>query len=112
LPKIPDVILSIYFRNFVVPDHILSERVAVTENDIEHLQDDVDNIAEIMRTTAKAHDEKFEELLTVVRATNAKMVKYEIGVSVALSIATALAAGLAWVMSIFGISIMDLWGKK
>jgi len=96
----------------VSESHTLSERVAVTENNIEHLQDDVDNIAEIMRTTAAAHDEKFEEILTIVRSTNAELTRYKIVSGTAVMILGGLLAGANYLMGVFGVSIADIWSKK
>lgn len=90
----------------------LQERVAVTENDIEHLQRGVNNIGEIMRETAKAHDEKLDKVLLIVGETRADLNRYKIISGTVVAILAGLIAGINYLMGIFGISLADLWHKK
>jgi len=90
----------------------LQERVAVTENDIEHLQEDVNNIADIMREATKAHDEKLDKVLLIVGETRAELNRYKIISGTAVAILAGLMAGANYLMGIFGVSLADLWHKK
>ena len=92
--------------------HSLSERIAVTENDIEHLQKDINNIAEIVRVTASAHDEKLDKVLLIVGETRSELNRYKIISGTAVAIIAGLMAGTNYFMGIFGVSVADLWHKK
>jgi len=95
-----------------VPDHSINERVAIAENNIEHIKTDVDAIAQLNRETADRHDEKFEEILTIVRSTNAELTRYKIVSGTAVMILGGLLAGANYLMGVFGVSIADIWSKK
>ena len=92
-------------------NHLLSERVAVTENDIEHLQEDINNIGDIMRETAKAHDEKLDRVLLIVGETKAELNRYKIISGTALALIGGLMAVANYLMGVFGVSLSDLWSK-
>jgi len=96
----------------VSESHTLSERVAVTENDIEHIQADINNIGDIMRTTAERHDEKFEQVLSIALELKNELTRYKIVSGTAVMILGGLLAGANYLMGVFGVSIADIWSKK
>jgi hypothetical protein len=96
----------------VTEQNNLSERVAVVENDIEHLQDGINNVGNVMRQTAKAHNEKLDKVLLIVGETRAELNRYKIISGTAVAILAGLMAGANYLMGIFGVSLADLWHKK
>jgi len=96
----------------VSESHTLSERVAVTENDIEHIQLDINEIARLARESSARHDEKLEQVLTIAVELKQELTRYKIVSGTVVMILGGLLAGANYLMGVFGVSIADIWSKK